>query len=99
MPANHQSQTKGSKPYFIALVDSSGSMSSCWKDLAVTYNAFMTELQSRLGVDNNSNQIKTFCFDASIHPVPSNILDGSIYAHGGGMTNIVEAMIQMEKIL
>ena len=57
MPANLQSQSKGAKPYFLAVVDSSGSMSSCWKDLAFTYNAFIQDLKSRLGIDNSSNQI------------------------------------------
>ena len=90
-------QTKSEeKPYFIGVIDSSGSMSGCWKDLSSTYNLFITELSESLGVPVGSPQIKTFCFDSTIHQVPSGRLEPSLYSHGGGMTNIVESMRQME---
>jgi hypothetical protein len=57
LPANMTSSGSVGKPYFVGVIDSSGSMSNAWKPLATTYNAFIAELSQSLGTTPNSEQI------------------------------------------
>lgn len=82
-----------SEPWFIGIIDSSGSMCSWWKHVAKNYNELIDNLSTP------ENKIITYCFDSSIHPVPNNKLSDSIYDHGGSMTNIFAAMQRLDNEL
>ena len=89
------STEQGSKKeaWFIGIIDSSGSMSSWWKHVAKNYNELVESLSTP------KSKIITYCFDSGIHQVPDNKLSDNIHDHGGSMTNIYRAMMQLDKEL
>ena len=72
---------KTDKNYVIGVIDASGSMCSCWKWLAPTWNQCISE----------ENVYKIITFDSKPRIAPTMKLENSIHSHGGGMTNISEA--------
>lgn len=86
-------QAPAKSPWFIGIIDSSGSMCSWWKFVAKNYNELVESLSTP------QNKIITYCFDSSIHPVPENKLSDDIYKHGGSMTNIYAAMQRLDNEL
>ena len=98
MPAASKTTAKTStapekKPWFIGIIDSSGSMCSWWPHVAKNYNDLIDELAT------DKDKTITFCFDSNIHPVPNSKLQTDIHAHGGGMTNIFAAMQKLDNYL
>lgn len=83
-----QEEAPKKEPWMIAIIDSSGSMKSCWKHVAKNYNQLIEGM--------SSDKVFTFCFSHDIYDEPSNRLTYSIKDYGGGMTDIYLAMEELE---
>lgn len=77
--------------WFIGIIDSSGSMNSCWPFVKKFYNELIEEL--------DLEKVTTMCFDTSVHPVPEKKLKDKLSAHGGGCTDIYKPFVEFEKII
>lgn len=72
----------------IGVIDSSGSMSHCWKTMAEYWNSFISPMNP-----------KVICFDTNLHIANSSSLSSNINDHGGNSTNIYKPFEKIDSLL